>query len=137
MQKNIKNEELLNRIRISYPKINFKPSQRFLFHPPNTVAYNLTDDNFPILILHELGHALIGINSFETDIERIKIEVSAWEKARELAQKFAVPFDDDFAENNLDSYRNWFHSKSICKKCGQTRYQTPDRQYHCPNCDPF
>ena len=46
-----------------------------------------------------------------------------------------ILFDEDFIETELDTYRDWLHQRSKCKKCGLTRYQTRDGVYHCPFCD--
>ena len=97
---------------------------------------------FALLTLHELGHALSNHQSYRTDIERLRIEAEAWQRAKfELSRHqtwqrdFNLTYDEEFAENELDSYRDWLHQKSCCKKCGLTRFQTPDGRYHCPNCD--
>ena len=125
----------LEKVKSAYPEFNFKPGKRFSFHPKKTIIYPETKDNFELLLLHELGHALNGDFSFKTDVERLKIESNAWEKARELANSFQIAFNEDLAQQELDSYRNWLHQKSLCKKCGLTRYQTPDGIYHCPHCE--
>ena len=65
------------------------------------------------------------------------MEREAWEKARKLASKYEVEFDDEVAEQELDSYRDWLDAKSRCPVCGLTRYQTPDGMYHCPKCENF
>lgn len=125
----------LEEVKSAYPEFNFKPGKRFSFRPQKTIIYPKTKNNFELLLLHELGHALNGDFSFKTDVERLKIESNAWEKARELANSFQIAFDEDLAQQELDSYRNWLHQKSLCKKCGLTRYQTPDGIYHCPHCE--
>ncbi|MBR3368560.1 hypothetical protein IKG45_02075 [Candidatus Saccharibacteria bacterium] len=122
-------------IKKTYPEFNFKQGKRFSFHPKKTITYSETENNFELLLLHELGHALNGDFSFKTDIERLKIEMNAWETAKKLANSLNVTYDEEFIENELDSYRNWLHKKSLCKSCGLTRYQTPDGVYHCPHCE--
>ena len=128
-------ENLLKTLQNSFPNLVFKPSHKFLFHPPKTILFNQTDANFPSLILHEIGHAELGHYDFKTDIARLRMEVAAWEKARELAPKFNITIDENLIESELDTYRDWLHQKSKCKKCGLTRYQTNDGRYHCPFCD--
>lgn len=126
---------LLDKISNAYPNLSLKPGSRFLFRPPRTVFYNKDDKNFALLIMHEIGHAILGNSSFKTDIERLKIERNAWDEAKKLCKKFNIPFNKDLAEDELDSYRNWLHQKSLCKTCGLTRYQTIDGKYHCPKCE--
>lgn len=129
-----KNNPLLSELKKAFPDLTFKASTRFSYKPPRTICYNLNDPDFPLLILHELGHATLGRDNFKTDIERLKIETAAWDAARGLSERFGVKFDPDFAENELDSYRDWLHTRSKCKICGLTRYQTRDGHYHCPGC---
>ena len=71
------------------------------------------------------------------DVERLKMECEAWEKARELAVNYGVSIEEELIQTELDTYRDWLHQKSRCPKCGLTRFQTPDSIYHCPLCDQF
>ncbi len=125
---------LLERLRQDYPELRLREGKKFLFRPPKTIilgAEELSD----LLLLHELGHYLCGHVSFNTEPERLKCECEAWEKARELCVMYGVPFDDDFAQQELDSYRDWLDKKSRCPSCGLTRFQTQDGVFHCPKCD--
>lgn len=88
-----------------------------------------------LLLLHEVGHALLGHRSFKTDVGRLKMEVAAWEKARELTMIYGVEWDEDVAQEELETYRGWLHQKSRCPVCGLTRFETPDGRYHCPRCE--
>lgn len=126
---------LLKSLEKTYPELRFKPGKRFSFRAPKTITYVEGEENFNLLLLHELGHALIKKFDFKTDVERLKIESDAWAEAKSQASLFKIPFDEEFAESELDSYRNWLHKKSLCKTCGLTRYQTPDGVYHCPHCE--
>lgn len=82
-----------------------------------------------------MGHALLEHKNFATDPERLRMERAAWEKARELCTRYGIFYDEEFVEDELDTYRNWLHQKSRCPECGLTRYQTVDGKYHCPGCD--
>lgn len=123
------------KIKADFPHLNLKDGARFSFKPPKTVIIGPEQPNSSLLLLHEVGHALLGHNNFDTDVERLKIERAAWDKAAELCQKYQIEYDEDFVEDQLDSYRNWLHQKSKCPKCGLTRFQTKDKKYHCPRCD--
>ena len=59
------------------------------------------------------------------------------DKARELCNKYGVSYNEDVAETELDTYRDWLDAKSRCPKCGLTRYQTSDGEFHCPRCENF
>lgn len=117
---------------------------------------------FALQTLHELGHALSHHKDYTTHIKRLKIESEAWEVAKTVLENYQktaktlqgsndpnekfdgknleniLPeWNQDYVEDCLDTYRDWLHAKSKCKKCGQTRYQTKDGKYHCPFCDTF
>lgn len=127
----------LARVRADFPDIRFVTGERFIFRPPRTVVVpkNADSEADALRLLHEVGHALSRRWSFDTEVERLKIEVIAWAKARELAPLYGVTADDELIESELDSYRDFLHQKSRCPSCGLTRFQTPDGVFHCPKCD--
>ena len=136
----------LKELSAKFPDFNFIKSTRFKYRAPNSI---FIDQNCPyplpifaLLTLHELGHALSKHKDYNTDIERLKIELEAWQRAKteiknhpNWTKKYGITYDEDFAEAELDSYRDWLHQKSKCKTCGLTMYQTQDKKYHCPNCE--
>ena len=128
-------QKIIKKIVQSFPQFNFQMGKRFTFRPPRTIILGPLESHYSLLFCHELGHVLADKYHFSTDVERLKIERLAWEKAKELCTHFKIPYDEDFIEEQLDSYRDWLHSKSKCPKCGLTRYQTKNGQYHCPHCD--
>lgn len=128
-------EELLEKIKKEYPEFRFVLGRKFMFKTPKTIVVRLDEARGDLLLLHELSHALLGHRDYKTDVRRLKMEVEAWEKAKELAPLFKIEVDEDFIENELDTYRDWLHKKSRCPKCGLTRFQTQNGQYHCPKCD--
>lgn len=129
-------------LKTEYPDFVWQLGNRFKYRPEKTI---IIDQNSPapwpyfaLLTLHELGHALSRHKDYKTDVERLKIEAEAWQRAkREISAhpEWHLTYDEDFAEGELDSYRDWLHQKTKCKKCGLTRYQTADGKYHCPQCD--
>ena len=131
------NQALLSRLQSDYPNFRFKSGAKFAFRPPSTIIVGPTETRDDLLLLHELGHALSRHQDFTSDVARLKMERQAWTKAHQLAKKYALPWDEDFVEDQLDSYREWLHRRSSCPKCGLTCYQTPDGIYHCPKCENF
>ena len=125
----------LSRVREDFPEFLFKEGRKFTFRPPRTIVIGPAEENDSLLLLHELGHALCRHRDFNTDAKRLRMEREAWDKARELALQYGVFYDEDLVEGELDSYREWLDSKSRCRKCGLTMYQTPDGVYHCPRCE--
>lgn len=115
--------------------------------------------NFGLLTLHELGHGLSKHKDYTRSVERIKIESEAWERAKKVLLEMVTrakdgrsvtiygkdvvlaeilpEWDEDFVQEKLDTYRDWLHAKSRCKKCGLTMYQTEDEMWHCPRCEAF
>ena len=131
-------QNLINQIKASYPPLSIKSGKRFQFSPPNQLFYtdktDYSDKEAQLLLLHELGHYLIGETDYSSDIELLEIEAKAWAKARELCEEFGISYDEDFAEDRLDSYRDYLHSSSLCKNCKLTGYQDKSGNYHCPLC---
>ena len=140
-------------------------AKRFSYHSKKglpTVFLGSSCQNFALLALHELGHALCKHKDYSLDVSRVKIESEAWERAKmvylnyqekaksgevlnngsikgtevDLAEILPM-WDEDFVQEKLDTYRDWLHLRSKCKKCGLTRYQTEDGEYHCPRCENF
>jgi len=130
-------DDLLNRLGYDYPDFKFITGHKFAFRPPKTIVIGPDEQNRELLLLHELGHATLGHRDFNTDVKRLKMEVEAWDQAKNLADKYEVEWDEEVAQNELDTYRDWLHKKSRCPKCGLTRFQTPDGEYHCPRCENF
>lgn len=156
-------EKLLEQLIYDYPQLKFRAGRRFCWRSPRTVEFEQFCDSLPnseklggnsehkkdsggpeieqnyynLQLLHEVGHGLLGHRDFKTDVERVKMECAAWEKARELAEKYGVEYDEGFVEDELDTYRDWLHQRSKCPKCGLTRYQDRSGCYHCPQCETY
>jgi len=129
------NLDFIARLRVDYPDYTFRSGKKFAFRFPKTILLGGQEENWELLTLHELSHAILGHRHFKTDVERLKMESEAWSKAKSLASYYEVGVDEDFIQEQLDSYRDWLHQKSRCPICGLTRFQTPDSQYHCPRCE--
>ena len=129
----------LAKVKDDYPLIRFVSGRKFAYRPPRTVVIPSDSDEScdSLLLLHEMGHAILKHRDFRTEVGRLKMEVMAWEKAKELATVYEIPIDENLIENELDTYRNWLHQKSRCPNCGLTRFQTPDGVFHCPKCSIF
>lgn len=108
-------------------------------HPsrPDLAPITLEQNYYLLQLLHEVGHALLGHRSFQTDLERVRMERAAWDQAKTLCVRYQIPYDEEFVEAELDTYRDWLHQRSVCRACNQVRYQTLDGAYHCPFCEAF
>ncbi len=140
----------IHQLIADYPEFRFRLNAKRFSYRQNTIFVGPPQPFFGLQTLHELGHALKGHQDYITHVDRIKIEREAWETAKTVYQKYLnqaktnpelakiLPeWDDDYVEDCLDTYRDWLHANSKCKKCGLTRYQTTDGRYHCPHCENF
>lgn len=131
-------QNLIKKLAKDYPELSISAGERFQFTPPNQLFYAKTteysDNEAQLLLLHELGHYLIGETDYLTDIELLEIEAKAWAKAHELCKKYNLEYNEDFAEDRLDSYRNYLHYASLCNNCQLAGYQDDRGNYHCPLC---
>lgn len=150
MGRAITDKQFVSRLERDYPEVKFVwGAPRFSYRLKNgtpTVFLGQPQPNFGLLALHELGHALCRHKGYTVDVQRIKIESEAWERAKTVYLKYqkcaddggVLPeWDEDFVQEKLDTYRDWLHTKSQCKKCGLTRYQVESGEYCCPRCENF
>lgn len=115
--------------------ISFCQGDGFYWEPKSTsVFYAITGADSSQLLLHELGHALLGHGSYVKDIELLAMERAAWESARLLGVDHQVAIHDTVIEDSLDTYRDWLHARSQCPYCAATGMQTAPKTYHCVSC---
>ncbi|MEO8104721.1 MAG: hypothetical protein ABI602_00070 [Candidatus Saccharibacteria bacterium] len=131
-------ELLLANLRIAYPHLEFATGKQFSWSPEtHEIIYKIgTDDQRDRWsLLHETGHALLEHTSYQADYSLLRLEVAAWEKARELARQFAIVLDEDHVQDCLDTYRDWLYKRSICPSCASKCLQQDDyAHYRCYNC---
>lgn len=131
-------DSLIRRLRADFPGLVFEVGEIFMFRPPNKIFYNpdfegLPYDKIALLTLHEAAHAVLEHKDYDEDIELLKIETAAWERAKSLCANYVVAWDEDFVQDRLDSYRDWLHLRSLCPVCGVSGYQV-GASYRCPMC---
>jgi len=129
---------LITRIRHDYPGLSFIESTHFSWHAGKRhVSFKRTgaDPRHDMwALLHELGHALLEHTDYHYDIELLKLESAAWEKARGLAQNYSLDVDEDYLQDCLDTYRDWLHLRATCPTCSSRSLQASPRHYRCFNC---
>lgn len=103
-------------------------------HHAYAITYNPSSENAAEYLLHEYSHALLQHQNYEHDIDLIKLERAAWDKALEIAPQYAIDIDESLIETSLDSYRDWLHSRSLCPHCHSTGLQASHQDYYCPAC---
>jgi hypothetical protein len=132
-------EKLLNSLRKHYPTLDFTAGDMFCWSPQTKeIIYkdrNGVSEHADWSLLHETAHALLGHQTYSADIELVKIEMAAWQKAKELGKEFDIVIDEDHIENCLDTYRDWLYRRSICPVCTTKCLQQKDiEHYRCFNC---
>jgi len=131
-------EQLLVRIAADYPDLQFIESNQFAWHAgKKRVAYRKSGKNpshSMFSLLHELGHAVLEHKNYTHDIELVQLEVAAWQKARELGERYGITLDNDHVQDCLDTYRDWLHLRATCPACFGRSLQASERLYRCFNC---
>jgi len=126
---------LIKKLKSDYPQFTFCESDTFLWsHDENTIYFEKAGNNYGFL-LHELAHALLNHIDYYRDVELLAMERKAWDKARKLATDYDLSIDDDFIQSNLDTYRDWLHSRSTCPACKANGMQVESKTYKCLACN--
>lgn len=127
----------INKVAKDYPQFKFVPGDHEHWSPSTeTITYNEHEEAEELCygLLHELAHALLGHNSYQTDFELLKLEAQAWELASKIGKRYEVKLDNDHIQDCLDTYRDWLHRRSKCPTCGMHVLQKDSTSYLCFNC---
>ena len=121
-----------------HPRIHFVSDTMFRWDPEaNTVTYpkdSPQNEQFYYSLFHEIGHAELMHNNFTSDLELLKMERSAWDKASTVANTFGIEIASDHVETCMNTYRDWLYARSLCPNCKQCGIQTAKTQYSCAFC---
>lgn len=150
---------LLAKLTQDFPELRFVLGRKFMFRPTRTIVIEKTifeqknesgragkkvDDLckneqifYDLRLLHEVGHALLEHKNCSNELDRIKKERSAWEKAQALSYIYNIAYDKEFVEAELDSYRDWLEQKTRCPECGMVRCRDHKGCLRCPICEMF
>lgn len=131
-------DKLLATLRERFPHLQFTPGRQFVWSPETSeVIYKsaATGQSAAWALLHETGHALLGHQGYKADFELLRLEIEAWQRARQLATGLGLTIDEDHIEDCLDTYRDWLYKRSICPTCSAKCLQQGDFvHYRCFNC---
>lgn len=134
----MKQIELINQLIGLYgDKILFKPAESYYWSPKDKAVFYQNNDKTEVglwTLLHEACHGLQGHSKYQSDFELVLLEVEAWEKAQELAEKFNLNIDQDHVQDCLDSYRDWQYKRSLCPSCELGGIQINTSTYKCMFC---
>lgn len=126
---------LVARISHDLPELHFIAAEDFLWSPTDSTVYYRDDaDGAEASLLHEVGHALLEHHDYAQDVALVRIEMQAWERARELADRYGITIREDDVQDHLDTYREWLHARSTCPRCEATGYEEKKRIYRCLTC---
>jgi len=129
---------IVNALEKMFPHLCYRPGKSFSWSPEtNEIFYDKgkPNQNHSWSLLHETGHALLSHNRYDADLELIKLEVAAWEKAKEIATSLNIVIDEDHIQDCLDTYRDWLYQRSVCPRCNNKSLQQENiEQYQCFNC---
>jgi NADH pyrophosphatase NudC (nudix superfamily) len=129
---------MINELAKILPGIKFSQGNKFYWSPKEkkiTYSPEQLEDEGKWALLHETGHALLDHSSYSSDYELLKMEIDAWEKAKEIALKLNLDISESHIQECLDSYRDWLFRRSICPTCGIKTIQKDNSSYYsCFNC---
>jgi hypothetical protein len=129
---------MIDKLSTAYPHFSFIEAEDFVWSPETkSIHYDpsrVGSKQGAWSLLHETGHAIHNHTNYEFDIDLLKFELEAWEKAKEIASQFDIVIDQDYIEDNLDSYRDWLKRRSTCPDCSYVNLQTASNTYNCFNC---
>jgi hypothetical protein len=129
-------EKIIEALRQDYSQLNFRPAAAASWSPEkNEITYNPADQDIGLWsLLHELGHAVLGHRSYDSDMALLQKEAQAWEKAISIARHYGIIIESDHIQDCLDTYRDWLHKRSLCPTCGAHGLQQSQALYRCLNC---
>lgn len=129
-------ETFVETLRQDYPHIMFQEADTASWSPEqHIVSYDPGEQHTGLWsVLHELGHALLEHQSYESDINLLQKETDAWQKAITVAKHYRLEIDPEHIQNCLDTYRDWLHKRSTCPTCGSHGLQQSKALYRCLNC---
>lgn len=129
-------QELLEKVKKILPDVTYQAGDAFLWSPKTrTIMYKLSpDEHHTWTLLHETAHAILGHQSYKSDVELLMLEVAAWQKAKELSLELGIELDDEHIQDCLDTYRDWLHQRSTCPRCSTVSLQVSSAEYRCHNC---
>jgi hypothetical protein len=129
-------DNIISDILSDFPNIRFVKADGFKWDPrTNRIHYSQIASEADIWSLfHELGHMMLGHSGYTSDFELLKMEVLAWQKARSLAEKYDCDISREHTEKCIDSYRDWLHGRSKCRRCEQAGLEKTPGIYSCFNC---
>lgn len=130
-------EHTVSLLQKRFPQLSYSESNTFYWSPETKQVFyspQIKDASSVWSLLHETSHGLLEHCSYRTDLELLRLEMAAWERAKELAAELNIKIDNGHIEDCLDTYRDWLYARSTCPRCGNQSLQQPKFRYKCYNC---
>ena len=105
--------EFLQRLKGDFPEFRFIEGTKFTFRPPKTIVLGPSEPFSELLALHEVSHAILKHKTFRMDVERLRMESEAWEKARGLALKYDIEVNEKNRKENKEVVINLIIEKLL------------------------
>lgn len=126
---------LISKLVSDFPALTFAEGDDFHWSPTTQTVWYVKGSDDNITLLHETAHGLLDHIGYKDDIELLKLERAAWEKAAEIAKIYKIAISQDDIESALDTYRDWLHTRSLCPNCQQNGLQVTEKSYRCVVCN--
>ena len=125
---------LIDRLRQDYPQFRFVPGEVDCWSARlGQVTYSQPVSAFDLL--HEVGHALAGHQTYDLDIELLHLEVEAWQLAKKLGRRYRLRIGRHYIQAHLQTYKDWLRRRALCPACDLVSLQAASGLYICPNCN--
>ena len=127
---------LASQIAKEFPAFSFEDSDDFSWDPTTSIIYyDSSDSQASQRLLHELAHGVLNHQSYERDIDLVALERDAWQYTKlTLGPNYDVTVSPDTIHDDMETYRDWMHIRSLCPKCESNGIETKKLQYTCVNC---
>jgi hypothetical protein len=116
----------------------FVPGKFFMWSPnTRTITYDtrrIDTNNGRLALLHELGHARLGHRIYKYDMELLRMEMEAWDVARDLAPRHGVKINEHHIATTIASYDDWLTKRATCPDCDNFSLQRGRDSYGCFAC---
>ncbi len=102
-----------------------------------TIYYNakrIKSDAGKIGLLHEIGHGILSHRVYKYDMELLKMEMDAWDIARNLAPKYGIQIDEEHIARAIASYDRWLSKRATCPDCNNFSLQKDRNNFGCFYC---
>ena len=131
-------DKLIGELQTRFPDLRFTAGRQFYWSPETGEIFYKAEArgrHATWSLLHETGHALLEHRGYKADFELLRLEINAWQRARQLAEALQIEIDEEHIQDCLDTYRDWLHKRSICPNCTTKSLQQGDFvHYRCFNC---